>query len=164
MMIRKANLSDAEAFWQMQSELDLETRYMMLEPGERIKDMKRIEKIISESIIGPNLLIFAEDGGKIAGYLSAQRGMLNRIKHTAYIVIGIREAYQHQGIGTKFFAELDRWARETGIKRLELTVMCPNIHAKELYEKSGFDVEGIKKHSMLVEGEYIDEYYMAKIL
>lgn len=42
--------------------------------------------------------------------------------------------------------------------------MCPNTVAKNLYEKNGFVVEGIKKNSMIVDGEYIDEFYMAKFL
>jgi RimJ/RimL family protein N-acetyltransferase len=34
---------------------------------------------------------------------------------------------------------------------------------KHLYEKNGFVIEGIKKNSMLVDREYVDEYFMAKI-
>lgn len=41
--------------------------------------------------------------------------------------------------------------------------MCPNEMAKHLYEKNGFIVEGVKKKSMIVDGTYVDEYYMAKI-
>lgn len=164
MVIRKAQISDAEAFWQMQYELDKETKFMMYEPGERIKDMDRIENLISQSVSGPNLLLLTEDNGKIAGYISAQRGTFHRTRHSAYIVTGIREAYQHRGIGTGFFTELMDWALKAKLKRLELTVMCPNIHAGKLYERFGFEVEGIKKYSMLVDGEYVDEYYMAKIL
>lgn len=89
--------------------------------------------------------------------------MLKRIKHTAYIVVGIREAHRGKGIGTKFFSELDLWAKENLISRLELTVMCPNVIAKHLYEKNGFEIEGIKKKSMLVDGVYVDEFYMAKL-
>jgi len=44
------------------------------------------------------------------------------------------------------------------------TVMCINDAAKHLYEKNGFAVEGIKKNSMIVDGTYADEYYMAKLL
>jgi RimJ/RimL family protein N-acetyltransferase len=28
----------------------------------------------------------------------------------------------------------------------------------------GFEVEGVKKHSLFVNGEYVDEYYMAKYI
>jgi RimJ/RimL family protein N-acetyltransferase len=41
--------------------------------------------------------------------------------------------------------------------------MYPNTSAKHLYEKNGFNVEGIKKNSMIVDGKYVDEYYMAKL-
>ncbi|MDQ3793048.1 MAG: hypothetical protein M3341_10525, partial [Actinomycetota bacterium] len=33
-----------------------------------------------------------------------------------------------------------------------------------LYEKTGFVVEGTKPGSMLVEGNYVYEYYMARVL
>ena len=89
---------------------------------------------------------------------------LNRIAHTAYIVIGVRLIYRHQGIGTAFFRLVDDWARKNDIVRLELTVECDNIHAKTLYEKQGFSVEGVRPKSMLVNGSYVDEYYMGKIL
>lgn len=41
---------------------------------------------------------------------------------------------------------------------------CHNEAARKLYEKSDFKVEGIRAKSMLVNGEFVDEYYMAKIL
>ena len=89
---------------------------------------------------------------------------MNRIRHTAYIVVGIRESYRHRGIGTAFFRQLDEWAAASGIVRLELTVECPNGSAKALYEKNGFRVEGIRPKAMKVNGSLIDEYYMGKII
>ncbi len=164
MNIRPIKISDAEAFWQMQFELDHETNYMMYEPNERTKNLERIHSIISPAVEGNNLLLVAEDNNEIVGYISAEKGELNRIKHTAYIVVGIRKDFQRKGIGSEFFKRLDLWAKEKVVTRLELTVMCPNIIAKHLYEKRGFVVEGIKKNSMLVDGKYVDEYYMAKYL
>ena len=59
---------------------------------------------------------------------------------------------------------LDEWAGKNGIVRLELTVECVNTGAKLLYEKHGFKVEGIRPKSMKVNGRFVDEYYMGKIL
>ena len=72
--------------------------------------------------------------------------------------------YQGKGIGTTFFENLEKWAKENSVIRLELTVECHNEAARKLYEKSDFKVEGIRAKSMLVKGEVVDEYYMAKIL
>ena len=164
MIVREIEFSDAAAFWEMQFQLDKETSYMMYEPNERVRNDDSINNLIKNSIEGKALLLVAEDHKQIVGFLSAQRGGPNRIKHTAYIVVGIREAYRGQGIGSEFFKRLDLWARAKNITRLELTVMCTNHIAKKLYEKSGFVIEGVKKNSMLVNGEFIDEFYMAKLL
>lgn len=164
MVIREIKLSDAAAFWQMQFELDKDTNYMMYEPNERTKNLSLINSLIQNSLDGNDLLLVAEEDKDIIGYLSAQRGVPNRIKHTAYIVVGIRKAFQGKGIGSELFKRLDLWAMKNAITRLELTVMCPNEMAKHLYEKNDFVIEGIKKNSMLVNGEYIDEFYMAKLL
>jgi RimJ/RimL family protein N-acetyltransferase len=161
--IREIRTDDAEAFWHMQFELDKETKYMMYEPYERTMNLKLISDLIQAAVDNNNLMLVAESDNTIVGFLSAQRGKPNRIKHTAYIVVGIRKVYQGRGIGKEFFKKLELWARQNNVTRLELTVMCPNNIAKHLYEKNGFVVEGIKKKAMLVDGEYIDEYYMAKL-
>lgn len=163
MIIRKVKSEDANNLLSMLLSLDKETKYMLLEPNERENDVSRVQEMIQQSINGSNLLLVAEEEDNIVGFMSAERSMLKRIKHTAYIVVGIREIYRGKGIGTNFFSELDLWAKENLITRLELTVMCPNIIAKHLYEKNGFEVEGIKKRSILVDGEYVDEFYMAKL-
>ena len=55
------------------------------------------------------------------------------------------------------------WAEEKKIARLELTVICENEAAKHLYLKSGFEIEGIKRKSICVDSEFLDEYYMARV-
>ena len=167
MTIRPIKNEDAEAFFSMMCLLDNETPFMMYEPDERVKTMdvnglrNKIDNIMSDD----DLLLIAEDDGKaIVGYIWAERGKLNRILHTAYIVVGIREAYRHQGIGTKFFQRLDEWAQKNGIVRLELTVECANTTARHLYEKNGFVVEGRRMKSMKLGDEFVDEFYMAKLM
>ena len=41
---------------------------------------------------------------------------------------------------------------------------CRNDAARALYEKSGFAVEGLRRASMRVNGAYVDEYYMGKLI
>ncbi|WP_235869831.1 GNAT family N-acetyltransferase [Veronia nyctiphanis] len=36
--------------------------------------------------------------------------------------------------------------------------------SEKVYEACGFEVEGIKRHSMVVDGQAVDEYMMAKLL
>lgn len=163
MKIRRCEINDADNMLKMLLELDKETEYMLFEADERPNDINRVKAMINHSINGDNLLLIATEDDNIIGFLSAQRGIIRKIKHTAYIVVGIREKFRGKGIGKKLFCELDLWAKENNISRLELTVMCPNSMAKQLYEKNGFEVEGTKRNSIFMNGKYIDEYYMSKI-
>lgn len=162
--IRPVRTEDAQALWQMMTALDSETDFMLYEPMERGEDTGRLQAAIQQAVQGDDFLWVAQSDADIVGYLSARRGGLRRIRHTAYLVIGIRKRFQGQGLGTQLFSRLDRWARDVGVTRLELTVLCSNHAAKRLYEKNGFAVEGVRKNSMLVNGSYVDEYYMAKLI
>lgn len=163
MKYRKLAKIDAESFWEMMNQLDYETKYMLYEPGERTKNLTRIEALIHNSVEGDDFLLVAEADNQIVGYISAQKGGLRRVAHSAYIVIGVLKDYRGKGIGTEFFKQLDIWAEKKRITRLELTVICENEVAKHLYEKNGFEVEGVKRKSIFVDGTYLDEFYMAKI-
>lgn len=163
MEIRKIKVEDANNYLEMLLNLDNETKFMMFEPGERPTDINIAKNRIEKSINGDNLVLVATDEEDIVGFLSVQRGGPKRIKHTGYIVVGIREKYRGKGIGSKLFHELDRWAIKNKITRLELSVICSNTIAKHLYEKNGFEVEGLKKNAMIIDGKYVDEFSMAKI-
>lgn len=43
-------------------------------------------------------------------------------------------------------------------------MLAHNHRAIALYSKVGFRFEGTKRDSLLVDGLYVDEYYMAKLL
>lgn len=163
MDIRKIQIKDAENYLDMLLNLDKETKYMLFEPYERPTDINITKSIIDRSINGDNLILVATHENSIVGFISVQRGVQRRIRHTAYIVIGIRESFRGKGIGSKLFNKLDLWAGDNNIKRLELSVICSNVVAKHLYEKNGFTVEGVKKNSMIIDGKYVDEFCMAKL-
>lgn len=163
-MIREIQKKDSVDFLNMLLRLDKETKNMMFEPDERPKDVKQIENMIEQYSRTHSLLLIASEDDKVAGFLSAEKGCYNRIKHTAYIVVGILPEYQRKGIGTSFLNKLEEWAIKSKLTRLELTAMTHNKGAIHLYEKNGFQIEGLRLKSMIVDGQYIDEYYMARLL
>lgn len=163
--IRSIKESDAEGFLSLCRQLDQETQLMLLEPDERQTTLEEQREHIRAILGSSNQNIFvAENDGQLVGYLAASGGSFRRNRHSAYIVIGILQAFTGRGLGTRLFAELERWAQAHKIHRLELTVMTHNERAIRLYKKAGFEVEGVRKHSLWVNGAYVDEYYMAKLL
>jgi len=165
MIIRTIDISDAEQFLNLCKKLDTETQFMMLEPGERTTTVEEQQAQIERLLAMENRTIFvAEHDGQLVGYLAALGGEFKRNKHSVHIVIGILQDFTSQGIGTQLFLALEDWAHRQHIHRLELTVMTHNKAGIALYKKQGFEIEGTKRHSMLVSGYYVDEFYMAKLL
>ncbi|MFN2747298.1 GNAT family N-acetyltransferase [Bacillus sp. z60-18] len=164
MEIRKINISDAEQFLKLCQTLDEESEFMMYEPGERLTTIERQREQIRSMLAGSSQILVASAGGSLIGHITAVRGQANRTRHRAHIVIGIRKAYRGQGIGTHLFLALEKWACEEKLHRLELTVMSHNQTAVKLYQKIGFSIEGTRKHAMMVNGTYVDEYFMAKLI
>ncbi|SME94771.1 Protein N-acetyltransferase, RimJ/RimL family [Paenibacillus barengoltzii] len=162
--IREIRVDDAERFLNLCLQLDQETKFMLYEPGERTttaeEQRERIQSILSEA--GSTILV-AEDQGELVGYLAVFGGQANRTKHVGYIVVGITQAYSGKGIGTRLFQTAEVWRAQTELTKFELTVMIPNERAVALYKKVGFEVEGVKRNSIRVDGNYVDEYYMGKI-
>jgi len=164
MIIRKIETKDSEKFLNMLKQLDNETTNMMWEPGERKTTIDEMDSDINNICNSKSLRLVAEDKGHIIGFLSSERGFAKRISHRAYIVIGILRDYRGKKIGVKLFEELEKWALENRVTRLELTVMEHNEGAIKLYKKMGFKKEGLKENSLIVDGKYVAEYYMGKII
>ena len=165
MELRHPKNSDADALLALMKHLDEETKFMMLEPGERTATVADQRKAI-ESFHDSNskVMFVADNDEQLIGFVVGAGKMANRNKHVMYCVIGILERAQARGLGTKLMTRLETWARRHHFTRLELTVMVHNHRAKALYTKLGFEVEGIKRNSLRVDGAYVDEFYMSKLL
>jgi RimJ/RimL family protein N-acetyltransferase len=163
--IRKIRESDAKSFLDLCFKLDRETQFMMLEPGERQILPEEQSRNIKQILQRDNQTIFvAEADDRLIGYLATFGGDFRRNRHCAHIIVGLLQDFTGQGIGKRLFAEMENWARQNGLHRLELTVMCHNERGVNLYQKMGFEIEGVKKDSLFVNNSYVDEYYMAKML
>ena len=164
-IIREIQESDAAAFLELCLALDSETKFMMLEPGERTLNVdEQRERICSLASRENATILVAEVDSQLVGYIFADGGRYQRNQHAAHIVIGIRAAFTGQGIGALLFQELFDWALNHGLTRLELTAMAHNERGVNLYRKMGFEVEGLRRRSLFVDGDYVDEYAMSMLL
>ena len=161
--VRQIKPDDAEAFLALCKRLDNETKLMMLEPDERTLSVEEQRSRIKD--LAKNETIFvAVEGKALVGFLACYGYQPKRKRHCAYIVIGILQAYTGQGVGTALFERVEMWAKERSITRLELTVMTHNRAGLALYHKRGFVVEGLLRNSLKVNGHYVHEYAVAKLL
>jgi len=116
----------------------------------------------------PNNHLFVaevEENGtkKIVGVVGLNIYSLPRLRHSASTGIMVHRDYQNMGIGTKLLKKvIDLADKELMLVRVELNVYVDNERAIKLYESFGFKIEGRKKYASIRNGEYVDEYLMAR--
>lgn len=102
--------------------------------------------------------------GEMAGYLEIRRLPWKRVRHRAYLVIGILKRCSGQGVGTRLMQQAESWARRHGVRRLHLTLVAENHAAVALYRKMGYETEGRHPSSMRLGDRYVEELTMGKWL
>ena len=164
MKIREAAESDAQGMVDLFCKLDSETKFLMMELGERKISVESQAKRIESFGHCPDQLMavsLVEDA--VVGFIAASCGTANRNRHSAYMVIGVEKAHWGKGIGKCLIQYMENWARSVSVHRIELTVVESNVAARSLYKRCGYVEEGIKTDSLKVDGIYVNEIYMSKL-
>jgi putative acetyltransferase len=101
--------------------------------------------------------------GKVVGAAGLTR-FENRRGHAGTIGMAVHDAFAGRGAGSALMAALldvaDRWL---GLRRIELTVYADNARAIALYERFGFEREGLHKAFALRDGVLVDALAMARL-
>lgn len=163
MIIRPVDLDDARAIIRLYQDIDAESNFMLFGKDERKMTVQSIRKRIGEWKKSANSGMFVGIlNGEFAGFVALIAGPAPRAHHRASLVIGVRQAYYGQNVGTSLMKKAETWAHEVGITRLELTVVEKNERAMGLYKKMGYSIEGNRPNSLLIDGSYVNEFYMGK--
>ena len=138
---------------------------MLLEPGERDPSVPKLAAHLADVAGSANsVLLLAEAGGQLAGYLELMGGKARRNRFTTHVVIGVLAGAGGRGVGSALLREALRWAAARGLHRVELTVMAHNTRAIALYERMGFVREGRSRECLMIDGRFRDELYMSLLL
>jgi RimJ/RimL family protein N-acetyltransferase len=163
--VREATPDDAAAIIDLFKAIYAETNFMLLEPGEWNPTVDEYARRIEQNAKSRSgVSVIAEAEGKLIGVAASNRGSVKRNRHSSYVVMGVVKAWTGRGVGRALLGALEAWARANGLHRLELTVQVHNHRAIALYEKCGFEREGLKRHSLKIEGGFVDELYMSKLV
>jgi RimJ/RimL family protein N-acetyltransferase len=162
--VRPADASDAARILDLRNRILSETSFMLWEPGEfqdSVEDeSKRIDRLTNRDNC---LMIVAEEPGRLVGFLTVYGGETRRIRHRATVALGVAREHWGKGAATAMLEYVLRWTLERKLRRIELTVRTANERAIAVYRRCGFQVEGVRRSSLLVDGQYVDEYLMAVI-
>jgi RimJ/RimL family protein N-acetyltransferase len=87
--------------------------------------------------------------------------------HVLYIGgVGIHPSFAGKGYGVQLMEEIKLFADADGFKRLELSVAVINEKAIKVYERAGFEKEGVFRNYTFLktENKYLDEQVMSFLL
>ena len=165
LIIRPVDLEDARSIIQLYQALDSESDFMLFGKDERIMTVQSIRKQIGvwKKSLQSNMFVGILNG-QFAGFILINGGPPPRASHRASLDIGVRQAFHGKNVGVSLMEKAQAYAIETNIQRIELSVTENNSRAISLFKKMGYTIEGTRTNSLKVNGELINEFYMAKLL
>jgi len=125
--------------------------------------MEGIERWISN--LPTVIALVAEYQDKIVGQASIYKFPSPRRKGLGDMGIYLHQDFHNVGLGTAMTERLLQLAKNEKMHRIELTVVKDNKIAIRLYEKLGFQIEGVSKDAFYgQDGKYHDIVNMGLIL
>lgn len=112
----------------------------------------------------PNIhAIMAEVAGEVVGQGVLHRHV-GRRAHVGSPALAVHDEWSGRGVGTALMAAIvdlaDNWL---GLRRLSLEVYVDNAPAIRLYERFGFEREGVLRGESLREGVLVDSLVMGRL-
>lgn len=166
LQIRHLVLGDEEAFYDFHTQAAQETKHTLVcqektTPLHRHREkIENAEKSSSEILLG----VFAHS--KIVGSLQFRVTIPDHpwAKHLGEFGMLVLKGYWNQGIGKKLLKEMETFASSIGIFRIEAKVRVNNERGVAFYHNAGFRIEGVREKGAFIDGQFVDEYFIAKIL
>ncbi|WP_445490004.1 GNAT family N-acetyltransferase [Niallia sp. 03133] len=163
-IVRSVLEKDAKNLSKIRLQIDGETENLDREKGEAYIDESDFKQIIRDDTeSSSNLFLVVEVNKRIVGFSRCEGNKLKRFSHKVEFGVCVLKEYWGYGIGKNLLKESIHWADLNGIKKVNLSVLETNDKAIKLYEKYGFEVEGIlKKDKVLSDGNYYNTILMGR--
>ncbi|MET0787566.1 MAG: GNAT family N-acetyltransferase [Paenisporosarcina sp.] len=165
-IVRSATQKDAKSLSEVRLQIDGETENMDREKGEAYIDEAGFKQIIKNDTESKrNLFLVTEANGEIVGFSRCEGNQLKRTSHKVEFGVCVLKEFWGYGIGKNLLKESINWADSNEIKKITLSVLETNNSAIKLYQKYGFEVEGIlKKDKFLSDGNYYNTIIMGRTM
>ena len=162
-IVRPADPADAEALTRLAEAVSAEPEgWLISSNGEwrSVGDERRYLKALRRY---PHAAVFVaeRDDGAIVGRLSLARDTHPASAHVADLGLMVAIEARRQGVGRALLEAAAGWARASGVRKLELHVFPWNEPAITLYERFGFEREGLRRGHYARAGDDVDAILMA---
>jgi len=125
---------------------------------------QEVEFIRSYLVPDNSTLLVAVRDGAIVGMVSLKGETLQEESHVGTFAISVARAARGQGIGTALIDALVAWAPAHGITRIQGFAWTNNPGSIRLYERLGFEREGLMRRAIVTDGRPVDAVVLAMLL
>ena len=160
LLVRRAEPRDADALVALGRDVGAEPEGWLITTGgwrtagEERRYLKAIRRWEHAAVF------VAEVDGQVVGRLSVSRDQHPASRHVADLGLMVAADRRGQGIGRGLLEAAVDWARAAGVTKLELHVFPWNEPALRLYERFGFEREGVRRGHYRRAGEEVDAILM----
>jgi RimJ/RimL family protein N-acetyltransferase len=160
-LIRLAHPRDAAPLVALAEEITAEPDGWLISDGSwrTVVDERRFLRALRRYRDAAVYVAVAESG--VVGRLSLGRDPHPASRHVADLGLMVAATHRRQGIGRALLEQAVAWAREVGVRKLELHVFPHNEPAIALYESFGFRREGYREAHYRRGDGYVDAILMA---
>jgi RimJ/RimL family protein N-acetyltransferase len=112
-----------------------------------------------------HVLVVAEVGGAVIGHARLFPGGYGHADcHVGDIGMALLQDYRGLGIGAHLLDLLTDWAAGVTYKKLTASIISSNQRALRLFLSHGFVVEGRRSRQFCLDGLYVDEVLVGRLL
>ena len=135
-----------------------ERRYLAM-PAARPLEQSR--SWVTPHIQQSHPFFVAVTGAQVVGWCDITPHEGEWFSHRGRLGMGVHPDFRRCSIGTRLLRAALTHAQKIGLERVELEVFASNHAARQLYERSGFAVEGTLRRARKFDGGYDDVVVMA---
>lgn len=161
--IREATETDAPALRDYAERLFLEDLPGILRhPIPTLED--EVAFIRSRADQPNSVMLLAEVAGALVGLMALTGESRAEESHAGTFGLSVDKQWRGRGIGGVLIEALIEWAPAHGVTRLQAYVCDTNPRALTLYERYGFEREGLCRAAVIRDGRPIDMWLIARLL
>lgn len=157
--IRPARDEDYELLVDLIREVTAKRTYVI---GENLAEELLYEDTVTRhNSVWSRVFFVATVDERLVGWAHLDLPMVEKLRHTAQVTVGVREDYQRYGIGTDLLDRALDWAETNDYRKVYNSVAATNENAITFLKAQGWNQEGVREDHYTIESKPVDEVMMA---
>ena len=125
--------------------------------------LEKVSAFVLDNIANCHSQFVAVDDDVVVGWCDVLPKERPVYRHCGVLGIGVVASWRGKGHGRALLSATLSYAARQGLVRIELMVRADNIRAVSLYQRAGFETEGVLRDAARVDGKYYDLFLMSLI-